>query len=305
MNGVLVLDKPREFTSFDVVAVARRLSRQRKIGHTGTLDPMATGVLPLLLGCATRAAALLPDTDKEYVAGFRFGTRTDTLDVTGEVQGQSDMPVSYAALEAVLPSFSGDILQIPPMYSAVKRDGVRLYDLARQGVEIERSPRPVTIEKLRLLSYDEEKKEGELLVRCSKGTYIRSLIDDIGTALATFGVMTALRRTMACGFGLSDSVTLDEAKRLSEEGTLESMLRPVETLFLPYQKIVVTAPQAKRFANGGSLELCRTSLKAGYKDGALVRVCSPGGAFLGLGEVDAQRGELLVKRLFLTDPCSF
>ena len=148
MDGIIVLDKPQDFTSFDAVAVVRGLTRERRIGHTGTLDPMATGVLPLLLGRATKAAALLPDTDKAYEADFRFGERRDTGDATGRLLAQDETPVERAALEAALPRFTGDILQVPPMYSAVSVNGQRLYKLARQGVEVERAARPVHIAAL-------------------------------------------------------------------------------------------------------------------------------------------------------------
>ena len=145
MTGVLILDKPADFTSFDAVAVCRRLCHERKIGHTGTLDPMATGVLPLLLGKATRAASLLEDTDKEYEAGFRLGVSTDTEDSTGKVLETNEAPVSRETLESLLPQFRGEIMQVPPMYSAVSKDGKRLYELARKGIEVEREARPVTI----------------------------------------------------------------------------------------------------------------------------------------------------------------
>ena len=148
MNGLLIIDKPQDFTSFDVVAVVRHLSRQRKLGHTGTLDPLATGVLPLLLGIATRAQSLAPDTDKEYEAGFQLGLTTDTQDITGTIRGKRPVSVTRAELEAAAERFQGDILQVPPMYSAVQKNGVRLYDLARQGIEVEREARPVTVHRL-------------------------------------------------------------------------------------------------------------------------------------------------------------
>ena len=300
MNGVLVINKPGGFTSFDVVAVARRLTGQKKVGHTGTLDPMATGVLPLLLGNATRAQTLLPDTDKAYVAGFSFGASTDTLDSTGKVLAQSDAPVEKQALESALSLFRGAILQTPPMYSAVKKDGVRLYDLARRGIEVQRDAKKVYIHELGLLSYEEATRSGTLFVRCSKGTYIRSLIDDLAKALHTLGIMTSLQRTEACGFSLEDSLTLDEARALAEEGRLLQRLRPTQTLFSAYSKITVTPAQAKRFANGGELSLLRTPLKNGAQNGALIRVFAPDGAFLGLGEADCEKQALLVRRLFCT-----
>lgn len=257
MDGIIVLDKPQDFTSFDAVAVVRGLTRERRIGHTGTLDPMATGVLPLLLGRATKAVSLLPDTDKAYEAGFRFGERSDTGDVTGTRLAADETPVGRAALESVLPRFTGGIMQVPPMYSAVSVNGQRLYKLARQGVEIEREARPVHIAALRLLEYDEAQRAGRLAVTCSKGTYIRTLIEDIAAALGTCGVMTALRRTAACGFALGDAVTLDALKALRETGDFSGVLRPVERLFSALPAVQVTPAQGKRYLNGGALELSR------------------------------------------------
>ena len=300
MTGVLILDKPADFTSFDAVAVCRRLCHERKIGHTGTLDPMATGVLPLLLGKATRAASLLEDTDKEYEAGFRLGVSTDTEDSTGKVLETSDTPVSRELLESLLPRFRGEIMQVPPMYSAVSKDGKRLYELARKGIEVERDARPVTIFKLELIEYHEETREGKLAVSCSKGTYIRTLIADLAKAAGSLGVMTALRRTKACGFTLADAVTLDEAKVLSEAGTLEEKLRPVESLFAHLPAITVSGAQATRFGNGGQLDLKRIPAfrKQNPPDGEIVRVRGEKGEFLGLGQVQAEKGWLAILKLF-------
>lgn len=300
MTGVLILDKPAGFTSFDAVAVCRRLCHERKIGHTGTLDPMATGVLPLLLGKATRAASLLEDTDKEYEAGFQLGVSTDTEDSTGKVLETSDTPVSRELLESLLPRFRGEIMQVPPMYSAVSKDGKRLYELARKGIEVERDARPVTIFKLELMEYHEETREGKLTVSCSKGTYIRTLIADLAKAAGSLGVMTALRRTKACGFTLADAITLDEAKALSEAGTLEEKLRPVESLFVHLPTVTVSGAQAARFGNGGQLDLKRIPAfrKQNPPDGEIVRVRGEKGEFLGLGQVQAEKGWLAILKLF-------
>ncbi len=300
MTGVLILDKPADFTSFDAVAVCRRLCHERKIGHTGTLDPMATGVLPLLLGKATRAASLLEDTDKEYEAGFRLGVSTDTEDSTGKVLDTSDTPVSRELLESLLPRFRGEIMQVPPMYSAVSKDGKRLYELARKGIEVERDARPVTIFKLELIEYNEETREGKLTVSCSKGTYIRTLIADLAKAAGSLGVMSALRRTKACGFTLADAVTLDEAKALSEAGTLEEKLRPVESLFAHLPAVTVSGAQATRFGNGGQLDLKRIPAfrKQNPPDGEIVRVRGENDDFLGLGQVQAEKGWLAILKLF-------
>ena len=297
MNGVLVLDKPAGFTSFDAVAVLRRLTGERKIGHTGTLDPMATGVLPLLLGRATRASALLPDTDKAYEAGFHLGYATDTQDATGKTTARGGRRASRAEVEAALGKFRGEILQTPPMFSALHVGGKRLYDLARKGVEVERQPRPVNVYRLALLAFDEAAQTGTLGISCSKGTYIRTICADLGEALGTCGVMSALRRTRASGFALADCVTVDAARELAAAGRLFERVLPVETLFAARPALSVSAAQAARFSNGGALDAARTAL-AGEKarEGDVFRVRAPDGAFLGLGRV--RDGRLCVLRLF-------
>ena len=279
MDGILCIDKPEEMTSFLCVAIIRRLLGVKKVGHAGTLDPGATGVLPLLIGRATKTLDRLPVHDKSYTATLRFGAVSDTLDVWGAVTETGKPLPSLADIEAVLPQFRGDIMQVPPMTSALKKDGVRLYDLARQGIEIEREARPVTIHQLELLDYNE--KEGLLTLHCacSKGTYIRTLCDDIGRVLGCGAVMTALRRTEAAGYPLSACITLEQAKALAEEGTLADRILPIETALAAYPAITVSAPQAHRFRNGGALDLVRLkSTVAGP-----VRVYDPDGICFALG----------------------
>ena len=226
MDGIFCLDKPADMTSFQCCAALRRLLGEKKIGHGGTLDPMATGVLPILVGRATRALDLLPVHDKRYTATLRFGYTSDTLDVWGTVTPTGRPLPSLSAIEAALPAFRGGIRQIPPMMSALKKDGVRLYDLARQGVEIEREARPVTIYSLDILGYDPAAGELRLDCHCSRGTYIRSLCDDLGRRLDGAGaIMTALRRTMAAGYTLEDCLPLEEARRLAETGELAVRVR--------------------------------------------------------------------------------
>lgn len=299
MNGVIIVDKPAGFTSFDVVAVMRGICRERKIGHTGTLDPMATGVLPLLLGCATRALPFLEDTKKEYEAGFQFGIATDTQDTTGCVTARSSVKATRAQLENALPQFRGEILQMPPMYSAVSVNGKRLYDLARKGIEVERKKRPVTVYKMELAEFDETEQTGRLTVACSKGTYIRTLCADLGEALGTYGVMSSLRRTRAAGFTLADAVTPEQAKELAAQGRLGEILRPVESLFAGEPEVRISAAQAVRFSNGGALDRSRTLLRGkDLPQGGRFRVLSPEGTFLGLGEISGE--ELRVLRIFPT-----
>lgn len=301
MNGVIVVDKPQGFTSFDVVAVMRGLAKEKKIGHTGTLDPMATGVLPLLLGRAAKAADLLPDTDKEYLAEFLLGERYDTGDVTGALLERRDRPVARAEIEAALAGFLGDVMQVPPMYSAVSVNGKRLYQLARKGLEVDRPARPVHIALLKLDGYSQEDRRGTLRVRCSKGTYIRTLIEDIARAAGTVGAMSGLRRTRACGFSAEEAVPLDRLRELAGRGELESVLRPVERLFDGYARVAVSPAQGRRFQNGGALDIQRLRLEARPEDGQVLRVHGPGAGFLGLARADMARGELRFLKLFAED----
>lgn len=298
MNGVIILDKPSGFTSFDAVAVARGLTKEKKIGHTGTLDPMATGVLPLLLGRAAKAASLLPSQDKEYRAGFRLGQRFDTGDITGTMIESDEKPVSREELEQALAGFRGEIDQIPPMYSAVSVHGQRLYKLARQGMEIERPARKVTIASLALESYDPAARQGTLAVACSKGTYIRVLIEDIAKSLGTCGTMCRLRRTAACGFTLQDAISLQRLKELAAQNQLDLAIHPTEALFQHLPQVSVSPAQSARFRNGGALDLQRIRLKEPAEDGARVCVYGAEQMFLGLAQVDRGAGQLRFLKLF-------
>ena len=297
VNGILVLDKPQQFTSFDAVAVMRKLLQTKKIGHTGTLDPMATGVLPILVGTATRAAELLPESGKTYEAAFQLGIRTDTQDIWGTVQSQCAVNVSAADVERACGPLRGEIMQIPPMMSAIRQNGVRLYDLARQGIEVERRARPVTIHELTVLAYNPADGRGRLRVQCSKGTYIRTLIADLGETLGCGGTMTALRRTMACGFTLDDAISLEDARKAPE--TLAAQIRPVDSLFGTVSAVRVTENQARRFANGGTLAQDRLAVRKDHTDGDLLRIYDPNGVFLGLAAYRAADNEWFVRRLFL------
>ncbi|MBR4728036.1 MAG: tRNA pseudouridine(55) synthase TruB [Clostridia bacterium] len=294
MTGVLILDKPAGFTSFDAVAKTRRLCGEKKCGHTGTLDPMATGVMTVLLGGATRFAALLPDHDKAYTAVFQLGRITDTLDATGAVLETRPVTATRADVEAALAAFRGEITQIPPMYSAVSVGGQRLYQLARQGVEIERPSRKVTVQTLTLTDADEAANTYTIAVECSAGTYIRTLIGDLGEQLGCGAVLTALRRTRANGFPETQAVTLDRLAAAAAQGTAGSLLLPLDRALAAYPALTVTPAQAVRFRNGGALFTARLH---GLQGAGLYRVYDPDGAFLGLGESDG--GELLaVRRVF-------
>lgn len=299
MNGLILIDKPKDFTSFDVVAVMRKLSGQKKAGHTGTLDPNATGVLPILLGSATKAQDLIVNHDKTYVADFKLGITTDTLDIWGNVTADFDTKADLENVKKALLHFEGEIEQIPPMFSAVQKDGKRLYDLARQGIEVERESRKVTVYGITLLDFDESTQSGSFEISCSKGTYVRTVIDDMGRLLKTGAVMTDLRRTQACGFSVDECISLDEAKRLAETGRLESALHSVESLFDTYNIIKISQAQSKRFSNGGALDLNRTALKnQNVRDKTIFRVSDNNGGFIGLGIVDAENRLLKIYKLF-------
>ena len=286
-NGIIIIDKPSGWTSMDVCAKLRGILHTKKVGHAGTLDPMATGVLPVFVGQATRAVSFAESGQKEYVAGLKLGLVTNTQDTSGETLGTHPASVTRTELEAVLPRFTGEIEQIPPMYSAVQKNGQRLYDLARQGIEVERESRKVTIYSLSLANFDEKAQTGTLEISCSKGTYVRTIIDDIGRVLGVGAVMTALCRTSACGFSLDECITLDELKSICENGNVEEKLRSVESLFMSLGYLAVSSAQAKRFANGGALSADRTYLaKSGYENGQLFRMKTHDGDFLGIGIAD-------------------
>ncbi len=291
MDGLLLLDKPAGMTSFSCCRAARRWLKTKKIGHAGTLDPNATGVLPLLVGRGTKAVSLLPSHDKAYTATLRFGLTSDTLDIWGEVTDTGRPIPTLEEIQAILPRFRGEIRQVPPMVSALKKDGVRLYDLARQGIEVEREARPVTVYRLELLGYDPAAGDLRLDCECSAGTYIRTICDDMGQALGCGAVMTGLRRTKAAGYDLSQCVTFEEAEELAAAGELESRLLSVESAFASLPEVTVTGPQANRFQNGGSLALERLKTEVAGQ----VRVKSPEGIFLGLGS--PQNGELWIDYL--------
>ncbi len=299
MNGVILIDKPMDFTSFDVVAVVRKITGQRKIGHTGTLDPNATGVLPVLLGSATKAQDLIVNHDKSYVADFKLGMTTDTLDIWGEVKSEKSSNIAEDEILKLIPEFTGEIEQIPPMFSAVQKNGQRLYDLARKGIEIERESRKVTVYSLKLTDFDKETQSGKLEISCSKGTYIRTIIDDIGNRLGVGAVMTGLRRISACGYDISDCIPLEKARELAEKGELAQYVQSVESLFESYGYVVVSEPQARRFSNGGALDMDRTYLKnIDVADGRIFRVKDRENKFLGLGIADTENRLLKIYKLF-------
>ena len=273
MNGIVIIDKPQEWTSNDVVSRLRRVFNTRRIGHGGTLDPMATGVLPVFVGRATRGVEFFEHAEKVYETTIRFGLTTDTEDITGKTLTECEVILTREDLETVLPRFRGDILQVPPMYSAIKVNGQKLYDLARKGREVERQPRSITIHELELLGFSGN--EARLRVRCSKGTYIRTLCKDIGEALGCGGCMAALRRVEAGEYTLEGSVPLRQLLDISEAGgDVEHFLRPVDSMFASHEKLSLS-PKQTRLVKNGSAFSCDCA------DGTY-RVYSPEGEFLAL-----------------------
>ena len=273
-NGIVIIDKPAGWTSMDVCAKLRGILKTKKIGHAGTLDPMATGVLPVFVGQATRAVSFAEGGEKEYVAGLRLGRTTNTQDTEGQTLTQSPVTVGREELEAVLPRFTGEISQIPPMFSAIKINGQKLYDLARQGKEVERKARAVTIFALEVVEQVSE-TDYILRIRCSKGTYVRTLCHDIGQALGCGGCMFSLRRTMAAGFTLDESVTLEQ---MQEGG--EALLRPTDSLFRDRPDYRLrTEKQEERCRNGNPFFIQESLPEGEY------RIYGREGAFLCLSRL--------------------
>ena len=272
-SGIVIIDKPEGWTSQDVTARLRRVYQTRRIGHGGTLDPMATGVLPVFVDRGTRAVEFFEHAEKTYETVLRLGITTDTEDITGTVLTQQPAAVTRQQVEQALEIFRGPILQVPPMYSALKVNGQKLYDLARKGREVERQPRPVTIHQLQLL--DMAGSDVRLRVRCSKGTYIRTLCKDIGGALGCGGCMAQLRRVQAGAYTIDEAVPLQQ---LLESDSPEKWLRPVDTLFADYPSVTLTANQEKRCRNGNAFSVA-------YEAGTY-RAYSHSGEFLMLAKVE-------------------
>ncbi len=273
MNGIVIIDKPEGWTSQDVVSKLRGVLHTKRIGHGGTLDPMATGVLPVFVGRATRAVEFFEHAEKTYETVLRLGMTTDTEDISGTVLSECDAFVTGEALEKVLEKFRGEILQVPPMYSALKINGQKLVDLARKGREVERKPRPVTIHELTLLSMEADGIH--LRVRCSKGTYIRTLCKDIGEALGCGGCMASLRRVTAGEYTIAEAVPLEE---LIQAADPESYLRSVDSMFASYSKVTLTANQEKRCRCGNSFSV--------VMEPGTYRCYSQSGEFLMLAKVE-------------------
>lgn len=293
-TGVICLNKSENISSFLAVKKLSRLLGIKKAGHTGTLDPMATGVLVIMLGSCTRFIDFLPESDKSYRANVLLGKKTDTLDITGTVLEEKDVNVTEDEIKKICESFLGETLQIPPMYSAIQKDGVRLYELARKGIEVEREARKINIKNLSVRNFDGT--SFTLDVTCSAGTYIRSLASDIGEKLSTGACLTSLQRTKANGFSIDCSLTLEEAEEHIKIGDIDKYILPIEDALIFYGAVTVSAAQSVRFRNGGSLSLERINQKL---ENGLYRVFSPDNKFLGLGESDTENKILKPKRVFI------
>ncbi len=292
MNGILCVNKPQDFTSFDVVAKLRGILKMKRLGHGGTLDPMATGVLTVFVGNATKACDIMPDNTKSYTAGFRLGFTSDTQDVWGDVEKVSDKAVSLDSIEAVLPQFRGKIMQLPPMYSAVQVNGQRLYDLARKGIEVERQPREAEITSLEISEYDPDTREGMLKIACGKGTYVRTVINDIGEKLGCGGIMTSLVRDSSGGFTLSECYTFDEIQKAADEGRVEELILPIERVFASLPKLRLGEAQTRMYRSGVKLDLER--LRNIRDDADCYAVYGSDGGFIGTALTDRENGVLRV-----------
>ena len=285
-NGIIIIDKPSGWTSMDVCAKLRGMFREKRIGHAGTLDPMATGILPVFVGRATRAVEFTEDYDKEYVAGLRLGVITNTQDTTGEVLEEKPVTVTREDVERVLEQFRGPIEQIPPMYSAIKINGKKLYELARKGREVERKPRRITIQELELV----EQVGGAdyiLRVSCSKGTYVRTLCHDIGQALGCGGAMFSLRRTRVGPF--REGVTLEQVQQAANEERAAQLLSPVDGCFAQFPAVTASEREWMKFIRNGTPYSCD------MEEGTY-RVYGPDGAFLMLGQV--KEGQMITVKSF-------
>ncbi len=295
LNGIIVINKPKGFTSFDVIAKLRGILHIKRLGHAGTLDPMATGVLPVFVGKATKACDILPNNEKSYKAGFKLGIKTDTQDITGKIIFEEKSSISSDRLMEKVKMFLGETEQLPPMYSAVSIGGKRLYELAREGKEVERKPRKINVKIIEVTEFDEASQTGEIEVHCSKGTYIRTIIHDLGESLGTGGVLTSLERTSSSGYDTSQSHTLDEVRVLIESGKgIEGIMYPIDSAFMIYEKVVLNQKHTRLYKNGVKLRLEQVMAKGGNT----YRVYGSDNVFLGLAFADGKTNKFVIKKNF-------
>ncbi|MBO6015845.1 MAG: tRNA pseudouridine(55) synthase TruB [Lachnospiraceae bacterium] len=305
-NGVLNIYKEKGYTSHDVVAKLRGILKQKKIGHTGTLDPEAEGVLPVCLGAGTKLCDMLTDKDKEYVAQVRLGIMTDTQDMTGEILKESPVSVSEENVRDAVLSFVGEQLQIPPMYSALKVGGQRLYELARKGQEVERKARPITIREIEITAID--LPEFTMRVVCSKGTYIRTLCHDIGEKLGCHGCMKSLLRTRVSSFSLSEAFRLSDIEQLRDEERLAEVIIPIDRIFSEYPKCVIKREFVRLIENGNKFYVnhieafdrdgCRL-VGSMFAESEQIRVYDADGRFYGIYRFDQRQDGFVPVKMFL------
>lgn len=298
LDGIIIVDKERGFTSHDVVAKLRGICGQKKIGHTGTLDPEATGVLPVCLGSGTKLCDMLTDRDKEYVSELLLGVETDTQDMTGQVLAERPVEADPEEIYSVCRSFVGDYQQVPPMYSALKVNGKKLYELARAGKEVERKARPVKIYELEILEC--RLPVVKMRVVCSKGTYIRTLCADIGERLGCGGAMQSLRRTGVGRFGQDSAVTLGELQRMKDEGRLEEAVLPVDSVFDDCPGLRVKREAVRLLDNGNAVLPEQTEEGILYQPGQWVKFYRFDGRFAGIYTYDAEKCRYKPVKMFLT-----
>lgn len=296
-HGIVIVHKEKGFTSHDVVAKMRGICGQKKIGHTGTLDPEATGVLPVCLGNATRLCDMLTERDKEYVALLRLGVETDTQDMTGTVLTSRPVEVGEPQVRETVLSFQGSYMQTPPMYSALKVNGKKLYELAREGKVVERQAREVRIGEIEILAMTLPLVR--LRVVCSKGTYIRTLCADIGQKLGCGGAMESLARTRVGNFSLEEALTLTQLQDLKDQGRLSQAILPVESVFQNCPVLHVREDLVRLLENGNALTVEQTAEKERYTQGRWVRVCFPDNRFAGIYAYDEGKGRYQPVKMFL------
>ena len=297
MDGILIIRKEQGFTSFDVVAVLRKIVGQKKIGHGGTLDPMAEGVLPVFLGNASRLMNYLGESDKRYEAGILLGKETDTEDIWGTVLRERPVNVSPDDVLKAVQSFQGEYLQVPPMYSAKKLNGKKLYELAREGVTVERKAVPVAVREIEVISM--ALPEFRIRVTCSKGTYIRSLARDIGEKLGTGACMTSLLRTSHGGFDLADAHTLSEVREAKENGMLEALVIPLHEVLSGYPEFITSPDADKLLYNGNRIPEEEVKLHGSPENGAMYRAFLSDGRFAALYVYSAENGCFRAEKMFL------
>lgn len=296
MIGIINLNKPQGKTSHDMVYFIRRTLNIKQVGHTGTLDPDATGVLPVLVGKATRLSDFLVSDTKEYIARIRLGIETDTEDITGSVIKKSDVDLNIDDVKKVLSAFEGEINQLPPMYSAVKINGKKLYTLARKGITVERKPRKITIYKILLLSDKLENNEFEIKVSCSKGTYIRTLCADIGKALGCGAAMAALERTKSGNFAIENSFTPEEIEELAQKGDFASFIMKIDDVLGAYKKACAAGENEKKVKNGIRLRPSQLGIKSAQL-GEIFRIYDEEENLICLSEVIFENETLVLKHL--------